>query len=291
MPTTHTLRRTGPGRSFPLRALAAAVLALGSLDAAQAQFSNNIVLSGPAWEIALTDYGYSDYLGDLTPGFQGREYLSGEWAGAVGYGQAGAVRKPTWLEPNFVYPDWTTNSNFQVVSGITQGANNAQGLPTATSVIQNDALRITQRFEIVDTRTGLAMGTSAASASVGSSLLSNRYVLQQTYTFENIAGTPLDNLQFFQFLHGLTAQSGVYDNRNHGGAMADYRYDTTLSGDAGGGANQFDYIGFHSKVAPTAIEIGAYGVEGNGVDNHGVASPWATRPTRSAPTCRWRPTP
>lgn len=268
-----TLRRARARLACPLTTLAAAVLALGSLGTAQAQSSNILTLASPSWEIALSDYGYSDYLGDLTPGYQGREYLSGEWAGAIGYGQAGTLRKPTWLEPNFVYPDWTTNSNFQVVSAITAGSNNAQGLPTASSVIQNDALRITQRFEIIDTRTGMAMGIAAASASQGASLVSNRYVLQQTYTFENIANTRLDNLQFFQFLHGLTSQSGVYDNRAHAGAMANYRYDTTLSGDAGGGANQFDYIAFHSKVAPTAIEIGSYGVENNGVDDHSTGKP------------------
>lgn len=262
-------------RSFMLPRLLAALVTAGCLGTVQAQFnySNSILLSGPAWEIALTDYGYSDYLGDLTPGFEGREYLSGEWGGAVGYRQGNDTRLPTWLEPVFVYPDWATNSNFQVVSAITQGADNAHGLPTASSVIANGQLRITQRFEIVDTRTGMAMGNAAASAGAGASLLSNRYVLQQTYTFENIAGTPLDNLQFFQFLHGLTAQSGVYDNRDYGGALGNFRHDVTLGGDAAGDARQFDYIGFHSKLAPSAIEIGAYGVQTNGVDNHATGKP------------------
>ena len=130
--TTTTIITTGQRRPFPLRPLAAALLAASCLSPAQAQYSNEITLSGPSWQIALTDYGYSDYLGDLTPGFEGREYLSGEWGAAVGYAQAGNVRTPTWLEPNFVYPDWTTNSNFQVVSAITQGADKLKWYESST---------------------------------------------------------------------------------------------------------------------------------------------------------------
>lgn len=236
----------------------------------QAQLTTT--LTGPAWEIAVSDYGYSDYLGDLTPTFQGREYLSGEWGAAVGYRTAGQVIKPVWLEPNFLFPDWTTNSNFQVLTPMALGAPNGFGLPTASSVVANDALSITQLLQIVDTRTGIMMGNVAASAGgAGAALLSNRYVLTQSYTFQNISGGQLDNLQFFQFLHGLTAQSGVYDSRAYGGAMADYRYDLTLGGDAGGGAAQFDYIGFHSRIAPSAVEIGHYGTELT--DDHGIGKP------------------
>jgi hypothetical protein len=152
------------------------------------------------------------------------------------------------------------------------GANNGYGLPTASSVIGNGDLRITQNLQIIDTVTGIAMGNVGASAGgVGAALRSNRYVLQQSYTFENVTDTTLQNLQFFQFLHGLTAQSGVYDNRAYGGALADYRYDVTLGGDAGATAGQFDYIGFHSRVAPSAVEIGHYGIEG--IDDHGVGKP------------------
>ena len=34
-----------------------------------------------------------------------------------------------------------------------------------------------------------------------------------------------------------------------------------------------DLIGFHSKVAPSAFEIGHYGIEGDGLDNHSVGKP------------------
>lgn len=236
-------------------AFTAACLSFG----AHAQFTT---IQSPDWEIEVTDYGFSDYLGDLTPGFEGREYLSGEWAGAVSY----QGKAPTWLEPDFLFPDWRTNSNFSVVQPMALGSPNSSGLPTASSIISNGTLGVTQKLEIVDTVTGMAMGTAAASGATSSSLQSNRYVLMHSYTFQNMSSAPIENLQFFQFLHGLNSQSGVYDNRDYGGAMSDHQYDVTQSGQFFPGAPQLDYIGFHSKIAPTAFEIGRYGIEG--VDDH-----------------------
>ena len=226
------------------------------------------LIQSPDWEIEVSDYGFSDYLGDRTPGFEGREYLSGEWAGALSY----QGKAPTWLEPDFLFPDWKTNSDFFVVQPMALGTPNAHSLPTASSIISNGTLKVTQNLEIVDTVTGMAMGTSAASAAIGSSLQSNRYVLLHSYTFQNISSTPIEDLQFFQFLHGLTSQSGVYDNRVYGaGPTSGYHYDVTESGEWGPQTAQFDYIGFHSKMAPSAFEVGYYGIEGT--DDHVTGKP------------------
>ena len=83
---------------------------------AQAQ---QLQLANPNWNITLTDFGYADLLFDNTPGFEGREYLSGEWGAAVAYEAGGTTVGPQWLEPNFIYPDWMTNSAFHVVSSLT----------------------------------------------------------------------------------------------------------------------------------------------------------------------------
>jgi len=215
-----------------------------------------------------------------------------------------------WLERNFVYPDWPTNSTFSVVSPLVQTGVNADNLPIAQSVIANAHLEITQRFEMLDTVVGTAMGTTPASAGgAGTFLHSNRYVLKQTYTVKNIAGAAISNVQLFQLLHGLNSQRGVYDNRLYTGQLSNFCYDTTLAGvdayAAGAGAGLEDFIGFHATSAPTALEIGSYGIEGNGVDNHGVGKPtdgvhlsieanWLTAPynTRQgtdnfAPPTRW----
>lgn len=273
-----------------------------------------LTLANPDWNITLTDYGYSDFLLDNTPGFEGREYLSGEWGAAVGYTTGGTAVSPKWLDPQWAYPDWPTNSTFHVVSPISlTGALNADNLPIATSVIANADLQISLRYEMLDTVTGMAMGVTAASAGgSGASLQSGRYVLKQSYTIKNVSSGTVSNLQLFQLLHGLQAQRGMYDNRTYSGPLGEFRYDVTQAGvDAwavGAGSSSAgleDFIGFHSNATPSAYEIGYFEIEGNGVDNHGIGKPtdgvhwsvennWQTEPYLSrvgtdqfAPPQRW----
>lgn len=259
---------------FRVSGLAAAcALSLGQIPSAQADYTWNWqTLSNPNWEISLTDYGYSDYLFDLTPGFEGREYLSGEWGAAVTYGKGVNTVTPTWLEPRFSFPDWNTNSSFTAIQPMTVGTG-ANGLPTGSSIVGNGDIRITQNVSFVDTLVGTPMGWAAASAGgAGNALSSNRYVMLQSYSITNTSSETLNNLQFFQLLHGLNSQSGVFDNRAYAGPMSEYRYDITLGGDAGnGGGTQFDYISLSAMVAPSAIEIGRYGIEGT--DSHSGEKP------------------
>jgi hypothetical protein len=271
-PSRKTLR--------PLAAMIAAAASAWLAGHAPAQ-TTYLTVANPNWNITLSDYGYSDFLLDNTPGFEGREYLSGEWGAAVAYEVGGNAVAPKWLERNFLFPDWATNSDFNVDSPITQTGLNADGLPIAQSVISNNDLRITLRFEMIDTVVGTPMGTKAASATGDATFLnSNRYVMKQTATIQNISGSTITGLRFFQLLHGLSSQRGVYDNRPHAGPLGEFQYDTTLSGldpwSAGAGTSSAgleDYIGFHAINAPGAHEIGHYGIEGNGVDDHSMGKP------------------
>lgn len=246
-----------------------------------ASTGGSMQLDNPNWNITLTDFGYSDFLLDNTPGFEGREYLSGEWGSAVAYTRGGNSVAPTWLEPNFLFPDWKTNSDFTVVQGIHIVGSNLDGLPIAQSVISNGDLEITLRFEMVDTVTGTPMGVKPAStAGAGLSVNSNRYVMNQTFTVKNISGVQITNVQLFHLLHGFISQRGQYDNRSYPGKLPQYQYDMTMSGvDAGAAGTQSssigleDLIGFHSKVAPSAFEIGHYGIENNGIDDHSSGKP------------------
>ena len=239
-------------------------------------------LANPNWNITLTDFGYSDFLLDNTPGFEGREYLSGDWGSAVAYTRGnGNNVAPKWLEPNFMFPDWKTNSDFHVVQGIHIVGSNLDGLPIAQSVISNGDLEVTLRFEMVDTVTGTPMGVKPAStAGAGLSVNSNRYVMNQTFTVKNVSGAQITNVQLFHLLHGFISQRGQYDNRSYPGKLPQYQYDMTMSGvDAGAAGTQSssigleDLIGFHSKIAPSAFEIGHYGIEGNGIDDHSSGKP------------------
>lgn len=241
-----------------------------------------LTLANPHWNITLTDAGYSDFLLDNTPGFEGREYLSGEWGAAVGYQRnGGQVVAPQWLEPMFQYPNWETLTTFATVTPITQTGLNADNLPIAQSVLGNGDLEITLRHEMLDTIVGTPMGTTPASSSnAPASLNSSRYVLKQTATIRNISGAAISDVQFFQFLHGLSSERGVFDNHSHPGSLSNYQHDVTLAGvDAGAvGAGSStagleDFIGFHAVNPPSAFEIGYYGIEGNGVDDHSMGKP------------------
>jgi hypothetical protein len=247
-----------------------------------ASTGGSMLLVNPNWNITLTDFGYSDFLLDNTPGFEGREYLSGEWGSAVAYTRSnGNNVSPKWMEPNFMYPDWVTNSNFTVVQGIHLVGTNMDGLPIAESIIANNDLQITLRFEMVDTVTGTPMGVRPASeGGAGLSVNSNRYVMNQTFTVKNISGGQVTNVQLFHLLHGFISQRGQYDSRSYAGKLPQYQYDMTMSGvDAGAAGTQSssigleDLIGFHSKIAPSAFEIGHYGIEGNNIDDHSVGKP------------------
>ena len=273
----------------------------------------SMLLANPDWNITLSDFGYSDYLLDNTPGFEGREYLSGEWGSAISYTKGGVTVPPTWLEPQFLYPDWKTNSDFKVAQGIHLVGTNPDGLPIAESIIANPDIEITLHFEMIDTVVGTPMGTTRASTGgVGSAFNSNRYVLNQSFKVRNISGAAITGVQLFQLMHGLTSQHGVYDSRTYAGKLSQYHYDATLAGvdasSAGSGSSTIgleDSIAFHSKVAPTAFEIGHYGIEGNGQDNHSNGKPsdgvhlsiednWQTSPFNTrrgtdsfAPADRW----
>lgn len=267
----------------PRRAPAAAALVLTLLAVPAVQAQTWVSLANPNWNILLTDFGYSDFLFDNTPGYEGREYLSGEWGAAVGYQKAdGASVGPMWLEPQFLFPDWATNSTFRVVSPITVTGANADGLPIAESVLTNDEVEVRLRFEMVDTVTGVAMGaTPASETGAGSSVTSNRYILSQTATVRNVSGGTLTGLRFYQFLHGLNATSGVFDNRPHGGALPAFNQDISLVGQvlyatgASGATPQGveDRLTFQSSLVPSGFEIGTYGTEGNGYDDHWSAKP------------------
>ena len=268
-------------RVFPSSvALFAALAILTSSGATPAQ--GQLLLANPHWNITLSDFGYSDFLLDNTPGFEGREYLSGEWGAAVGYQVVGgATVAPQWLEPQFYYPDWMTDSSFGVVTPLTEIGLNVDGLPIAQSVITNSHLEITLRHEMIDSVVGIAMGATAASASgSGAFVNSDRYLLQQTCTIKNISGSDISNVQLFQFLHGYWSQRGVFDNRLYTGPTNDFRYDVTLAGvdlwSAGASSSTAgleDFIAFHSSAAPSGYEIGHYGIEGNGVDDHVTGKP------------------
>ena len=114
---------------------------------------------------------------------------------------------------------------------------------------------------------------------------SERYVLLQTYTITNITQSAIQDLEFYQMLHGHPADEGsavvysVYDDTAHDDPLEDYepyndvhceegsayagnfRYDITQWNnvdDPGASKAHRDWIGFSSTVAPDFFENGYY---------------------------------
>lgn len=265
------------------RSLFAAAMALWLWPAAvPAQLvSSGFPVQNPDWEILVTDFGYADLALDRRPGFAGREYLSGEWAAAVFYSGGHNPAGPIWFQPQWFFPDWVSNSNFIVESPMANPSNqtNADGFKIYRSVIKNLDVQVTITYEMLDSVTGIAQGIERKSAGgAGASLTSSRYVFRQTYKITNISGGTLTNLRLFQLLHGLHTSKSIYDDRNYGGPMGAYRYDSAQQGDSysfdsrsGEIVLHHDTIAFHSQMLPGAWETGYYGKKD--VDDHALGKP------------------
>lgn len=244
--------------------LVLAVLAL-SPAVAQERYST------PTWGINLSDYGYSDYINYTAGPFPGdwvHEMISGEWAAAVGYDGIPVTlpQRSMWLEPNFAYPDWFSNSNFQVVEPLSLPADtDADGLPEGFSVIANADVEIRIEHDFQDTATGTPMGE------IGGSVLSDRYVLRTTYRIRNLRATSLTGVRFYTFLHGHPANderpqvSAFYDSASYAGALSTWRYDVTQRSQNSGaidgsptGCTLIDRIGMSMDVPPADWGLGHY---------------------------------
>lgn len=251
-------------------------------------------MSNPNWTIDLTDAGYSDVLWYSPSGTwaDAHEMISGEWAAAIRYkgiegdnsdttgDPTSAAGDSVWLEKNFIYPDWKTNSTFGTVTSIAtwdDPANPVVGNDTGKSKISNGVVDIEIDYKMIDTTTGMAMGLDPVNPnSPGSYMLSNRYVLHQTYTITNVSGSSIEDLAFYQFLHGhpgdveTATVSGVYDSDLYAaGANQAYQYDITQFA---GYENLIDFIGFHSDDVPAAYGLGPY--RGHGVGKPGIGLHW-----------------
>ncbi len=278
--------------------VAVVVFIFGGTQRAEAGYT---LIDSPNWEIGIDDFGYSDWFVDQRPGFEGRDYLSGEWGGAVGY-KVGAspVTTPKWLTPLFEGPDWTTNSDFSVLnSTLDTGMTNAGGFAIFESTIGNGDLEIKVTSQVVDTGSGMAIGSDPASTGgAGTSLTSDQYVFKQSYGITNISGEDITDLKFYQLLVGDNATESLYDDRDYGGVLGDYQFDTTVSGESYGWQNatgEFfshnDALTLHTDATPTGYESGEYIDSGdmtkptagvhlsvedgslNNVDNFAVADP------------------
>jgi hypothetical protein len=214
------------------------------------------------------------------------EMLSGEWAAAIHYDGIASGSAAMWLTRSFVYPDFTTNSNFSTVgepNAWNNPANPVQGIDSAYATIRDEPnkVKIKIDWELADLSGGAFSPLGLMDANgVPRFVKSTRYVILQTYTMKNISASPITGLKFFQLLHGHPAvygsgDSGSYSTASYGDALAnytpynpvhqvgDFKYDMAqwnpprFSGD-----EHIDYMGFSSTVAPSSYEVGFFSGHG-----------------------------
>jgi len=264
--------------------------------------------------------GYSDwYYWGQSPrhGYEYHEMLSGEWAAAIYYDGIATGNQAMWLTDYFLWPNWENFDNdFTVTSCSSWDDPSPPGNPispnynakdhaqnpvtaydTGQSVIQNGQVRITIDYEMVDLGEQVPGSPMAFGSLVGADafVYSERYVLLQTYTIKNKTASPIENLEFYQMLHGHPAEPvlehpenqtnpvvfSVYDSTDHADPLEAYepfndvhcaegsiyagkfRYDITQwnnlhDPDKHPQVDHRDWIGFSSTVEPDFIENGYY---------------------------------
>lgn len=259
------------------------------------------MMTNPRWEIALTDYGYSDYLGY----FRGypHEMLSGEWGGAVSYerfdpSNGAWIPVFSWLDPEWIFPDWNTGSSFFVVTPLSVWDSNADGyMDSGYSEISNGELmiKLSHKFVPAQTPMGLGLGTNTYA-------LSDLWVLKEDYEIICVAPDRIRNVNYFRFLHGHPSEDfegGVvedYDNTFYNWDDAAwvnqdcYIHDITQWSSFGGNQGNLgtEYLGFHALQAPSGYGLGHYRGTGPGkpaaglhidvennslLNNHGLYGP------------------
>lgn len=261
------------------RPLALLLFVGGALGSASPAAAADYQFFTPDWYLQLTDFGYSDFLiyttGSFPRGYL-HEMLSGELGAAVAYdgleAQLPPPQKAMWLEPDWLYPIWTTNSTFFVEVGLWDPPTgppfdrDGDGMVEGRSQVSNGEVRIRLDVDPEDTVTGTPIGVRA-----GLPVISNRYVILLTYEIENVSGHSLANVRFFQFLHAHPANSEIgnvsafYDPALYGGARSEFRYDVTQRATASGatdgsptGCQYEDHVNVAGKVAPADFGLGHF---------------------------------
>jgi hypothetical protein len=198
-------------------------------------------LESPNWKIKLSSAGYSDqliYNWQIEGG--AHNMLCGEWAAAIKYdGIQNTGADPTnptgaqWLTQKFIHSDWSTGSPFNVVTPITVHDTNGDGFAdTGKSVVSDGKIRVEIEYKMIDTITGTPMGMKPDPDTGTWPVISDPWVLLQTYKITNISKEQVTDLKFFQILHSHPVGYGtitcLYDSTFYAGyPFSAYHYDIT----------------------------------------------------------------
>jgi len=213
----------------------------------------HVMIGAPNFYGDLDAGGYSDWIWwGYEPNhhpYSYHEVLSGEYGAALYYNSISTEPNAMWLTDLFVYPDWTTDSNF-AVSGTPSSWNNLNNPVPPNQYARNDAyqwttayntgqsillsddgkIRVTIDYEVVDLGEGnwSPMSIRDATGQIGF-VKSDRFLFLQTYTITNLQNdADITGLELYQLLHSHGANDygptvhASYTAANYNDPLANY---------------------------------------------------------------------
>ncbi len=274
--------------------------------------SGEFQINCPYWYIWFDRAGYVDltyYYPSPRHQVDGyHEMMTGDWAAAVWYqGIKQGSSQAQWFTEQFIIPDITTYTPF--IKGDYSVFNSScnpvwtdpcQPNPppynpgtksdSGWSDVNDSKLQVKIFYEVVD------LGQQDANGVGGSPMTfrdpngnpvyvySERYVLLLTYQFKNISASDINNLEFYQMLHGHPADltygtNCTYETTGFDDPLANYvscdsnhhtgkfRYDMTLWNEpTEWEPNHVDWMGFSSTIEPNAVDCNTFEYQGEGME-------------------------
>ena len=207
-----------------MRIVGGMALGLSSSFGGEAPFVfSGIPVDNGDFRMLVNYFGYSDSMLDQRAHFLGREYLSGEWAGAVYYDGGTLGSTSRWLPNRFVFPDYFTatphfTSVYPSPNEYMIFPDNIYGSRVFGSKITNGDVEISLKYETVDFGASpagrLSLGwTPQSDGSAGSFLPSTQFGFKQSYEFkknhrEDIVWDDRERERFEEALEEVMESSG-----------------------------------------------------------------------------------
>ncbi|MGB7582524.1 MAG: hypothetical protein WBL85_08770, partial [Sedimentisphaerales bacterium] len=178
---------------------------------------------------------------DGVKGYNGIDLLSGNWRANLRIGSNQA-----WIDPVYFPVSSSTVTYSSITSVLTNAASNPYGLPSGAITIDMNATMVNQT-----THLGLRNG---------SCVVSEPWVMEQTYTITNTGTSTLNNIAFYQYYfpspYGSYPTNPEPSHVDYTAGIGDpigYIYDITFYGE---GSGNWAYTGLSTNIAPTAHDVG-----------------------------------
>jgi len=274
--------------------------------------SGEFQINCPYWYFAIDRAGYVDitvWYDSPRHSPYAHEMMTGDWASAVWYqGINQGSNQAQWLTDSFIIPSFGTGSPFDFNEYYVSNTlcnpvwtdpcqpnpppyNPGTKSDSGWSTLDDGKLAVKIYYEVVDLDEQDANGVGGSPISFRDVndnpvyVYSERYVLLQTYQFKNTSASDINNLEFYQMLHGHPTGSypiftkGMYETANFSDPLKNYvpcdsnhhtgdnfRYDITLWNPGDPETEHVDWMGFSSTVEPNVVDFNTFTGQGTGME-------------------------